>query len=337
MEPRRIIAIGCSAGGVQTLSRLVSDLPPDIPAAICVVVHFPPDSTSVLPRILERAGKLPASHAHDGDLLEAGRIYVAPPDWHLVVNGMDLALSHAPAENGHRPAIDVLLRSVARTWNGRGIGVILSGTGDDGTAGLGVLRARGGVAIVQDPVEAIFAAMPRSALENVDVTYCVPVADMGPLLAGLAAALVEPVAAPQVGAEGAEDPAEESAGPTPIGGASGLTCPDCGGALWEIEEGSVLRFRCRVGHTFSPESLFDQQWDELEHALWAAVRALDERAALSRRIAARFRARGHREMAERFEARAQSAVDRAAVIQRALVSGSEANPAPASGDFGDSE
>ncbi|HET9017535.1 MAG TPA: chemotaxis protein CheB, partial [Thermomicrobiaceae bacterium] len=195
------------------------------------------------------------------------------------VNGLDIALSHAPAENGPRPASDVLLCSVGRTRDGRGIGVVLSGTGDDGTAGLGVLRGRGGVAVVQGPVEAIFAAMPRSALENVDVSYCVPVADMGTLLSEFAAAPVAPLARLAAAGEDAEDPAEESVGPAPVSGASGLTCPDCGGALWEIEEGSVLRFRCRVGHAFSPESLFDQPWDELEHAFTAY-----KRPCLSRRI-----------------------------------------------------
>ena len=143
MEPRRVIVIGCSAGGVEALALLVAGFRPDIPAAICVVVHFPPNSTSVLPKILERAGALPAAHARDGEVLEAGHIYVAPPDWHLVVAGPRVHLSHDVAENSFRPAIDVLFRSAARTWGDRAIGVILSGTGDDGTAGLAVLRAEG--------------------------------------------------------------------------------------------------------------------------------------------------------------------------------------------------
>jgi two-component system, chemotaxis family, protein-glutamate methylesterase/glutaminase len=329
VEPRRIIAIGCSAGGVETLSRLVAELPIELPAALCIVVHFPAGSISALPRILERSGRLPARHARDGDVLEAGHIYVAPPDWHLLVVGPVLHLSHDPAENSHRPAIDVMFRSVAATWDGRAIGVILSGTGDDGTAGLAVLRAAGAIAVVQDPVEAIFSAMPRSALENVDVDHCVPVRDMGPLLDELAAAPARTSGRPQAVEGGAEDPVQTAPGSAPFAGGSGLTCPDCGGALWEIQEGNVLRFRCRVGHTFSPDSLFDQQSEALESALWGAVRALEERAALAQRMAARFRVRGHEQVARRFDDRARNATERAGVIQRALVSESESNPGAA--------
>jgi len=325
VEPRRIIAIGCSAGGVETLSRLVAGLPTDIPAAICVVVHFPAGSTSVLPRILQRAGALPAVHARDGDALAAGHIYVAPPDWHLEVAGSVVHLSHGPAENSHRPAIDVLFRSVAQTWGGRAVGVILSGTGDDGTAGLAVLRECGGVAVVQDPAEAIFAAMPRSALEHVDVNHCVRVSEMTPLLVDLASAPIRPTSHPQAIECGDDDPVADAPEPTPIVGAGGLICPDCGGALWEVQEGHVLRFRCRIGHTFSPESLLDQQAEALESVLWGAVRALEERAALAQRMAERFRSRGDERLAVRFDARARASVDRADVIRSALMIKSESS------------
>jgi two-component system chemotaxis response regulator CheB len=190
MPGHDIIVVAASAGGVETLCKLASGLPPDLPAAVFVVLHIPPHATSFLPSILSRAGPLPAAHPNDGQAIEHGRIYVAPPDSHLLVKRGHIHLGHGPRENGHRPAADPLFRTAARAYGPRVVGVVLSGNLDDGTAGLLAVKVRGGVAIVQDPSEALYSGMPASASENVAVDWVLPVSEMAALLARLA---LEPV------------------------------------------------------------------------------------------------------------------------------------------------
>src|SRR5207244_2427388 len=167
MPGRDIIVVGASAGGVEALATLVRGLPADLPAAVFVVLHVPPHGTSVLPQILTRAGRLPAKHAVDGEAIQAGRIYVAPPDHHLLVKPGYVRVAHGPRENGHRPAVDALFRTAARTYGHRVAGVVLTGVLDDGTAGLIAVKLRGGAALVQHPDDALYDGMPRSALDNV--------------------------------------------------------------------------------------------------------------------------------------------------------------------------
>jgi two-component system chemotaxis response regulator CheB len=166
---RDLVVIGASAGGVDTLRRVVSGLPPDLAAAICIVVHIAPTAPSALARILQRAGPLACHQACDGDPLRAGQILVAPPDHHLVIEDDHIRLTVGPRENGHRPAVDALFRSAAAERDGRVIGVVLSGNRDDGTVGLASIKSRGGATIVQDPEEALYSGMPASALANVSV------------------------------------------------------------------------------------------------------------------------------------------------------------------------
>ncbi len=168
-EPHTVVVIGASAGGVETLVRVVRDLPADLLAAVCVVLHIAPGSPSALPAILQRATVLPCRSAADGEPLVDGEILVAPPDRHLVVSDGRVLLTLTPRENGHRPAVDALFRSAALAQDGKVIGVILSGTRDDGTAGLAMIKSRGGRAIVQDPAEAKYPGMPASAIANVPV------------------------------------------------------------------------------------------------------------------------------------------------------------------------
>jgi two-component system chemotaxis response regulator CheB len=179
---RDLIVVGASAGGVQALQALVAQLPRDLPASVVVVLHLMADGASVLDDILDRAGPLPAAQAHDGERLERGRIYVAPPDFHLLLRGSSLHLSAGPRENGHRPAIDPLFRGAARAYGPRVIGVVLTGTLDDGTDGLRLIKERGGATVVQDPDDAAFADMPRSAIRHVDPDRVVPLAEMGAVL-----------------------------------------------------------------------------------------------------------------------------------------------------------
>jgi two-component system chemotaxis response regulator CheB len=332
---KSLIVIGASAGGIEALTRLVAGLPPDLPAAVCVAVHIPSHSNSQLPKILSRAGPLPAQHARSQQPLEAGCIYVAPPDYHLLVVGGRLALSRGPRQNGSRPAIDPLFRTAARAFSLRAIGVVLSGMLDDGTVGLMTIKLRGGLSVVQDPRDALFEGMPRSALDHVDVDYVLPASEIGPVVAQEARKRAEGSAA--AGAPGGDpmagdfdDQAEAEIvanGKADIehgnhsGDPSMFTCPDCGGVLWELNQGEVLRLRCHVGHAYSADSLDVEHADLLESALSTAVRALEESASLARRLAHRTRTENNLFAAAQFDERAAAQALRAGAVRQLLVAG----------------
>ena len=194
MADHDIVVVGASAGGVEALTNLVAALPADLPASLFVVLHVPATGTSTLPDILSRSGPLPASHAKDGEPIEQGRVYVAPPDHHLLLRDDHVHLARGPRENGHRPAVDPLFRSAAWEHSTRVVGVVLSGALDDGTAGLLAIKARGGVAVVQQPEDALYAGMPNNAIEHVEVDHVLPAAAIAGMLARLAA---EPASAPR--------------------------------------------------------------------------------------------------------------------------------------------
>jgi two-component system chemotaxis response regulator CheB len=277
-----IVAIGASAGGVESLRRLVRDLPRDLPAAVAIVLHLAPTSRSLLAQILARSGPLPAHQATDKCELEDGHIYVAPPDHHLLVEDHQLRLSRGATENGVRPAVDPLFRSAAATFGKRAIGVVLSGTLDDGTAGLFEIKRRGGWTMVQDPADALYPAMPNSAIEHVTIDV---VAEDHALAAHIVAALkgsARPAPVPKA-------PLPEAADVKP----SGMSCPDCSGQLWEMHAGDQVRYRCRVGHEWTGMALIDGQERALENALWAAARIVSERIQLTRRMLERASAKHH--------------------------------------------
>jgi two-component system chemotaxis response regulator CheB len=335
-----IIVIGASAGGVEAAAAVARGLPADLPAAVFVVVHFPSWSRSVLPQILERAGPLPAAHAVDGESIRPGRIYVAPPGVHLLLHGDTVRLVAGPRENGAIPAVDPLFRSAARWCGERVIGVVLSGNLDDGTAGLVAIKHRGGLAVAQDPEQALFDGMPRNAVETALVDHVVPLERIGSLLGELAATRpgVDPRGARHplnlVRGESMDErmeretalfemqPAELGDDDRP-GELSGFTCPECHGALWEIHEGDVLRYRCRVGHGYTAEAMLAEQGRDVEVALWIAFRALRERAALCRRMGQRMADRGQHGMAARQHEEAADAEQRAAMLRQVLLRGPE--------------
>jgi two-component system chemotaxis response regulator CheB len=310
------VVIGASAGGVETLRRVAGGLPADLAAAVCVVLHIAPSSPSALPRILTRAGALPCQAAADGDELLPGRILVAPPDRHLIIEDGRVRVTVGPRENGHRPAIDALFRSASRARDGRVIGVILSGTRDDGSAGLALIKARGGATIVQDPEEAMYAGMPRSALSSVEPDAIVP----SRRVAAVVVAMVNGEQLPP-GSDRPEDPPDPPPPSEPPADPSQpLTtiCPDCGGVLTERREAGVAQWECRVGHRYSAESLLNAQAHDVEAALWAAVRALEERRTLLDRMATQFEAREQYRSAASVRGRAQEAAGQARAVREAL-------------------
>lgn len=306
-----IVVIGGSAGAVGALQQLVADLPEEFPAALFVATHITPDSISAMPHILTRRGPLFATHAIDGAPIAPGRIFVAPPNYHLILNDGVMRVTLGAKENGQRPSIDVLFRSAAMSHGAKTCGVLLSGTLDDGVAGLQAIRAAGGTAIVQDPADAVFGDMPRNAINAHAVDEVVQADNLAEAISNCVHQMLhsgrETVAANPA-------PDERQAG-TP----SVFTCPDCGGTLWELEEKNGLRFRCRTGHAYSTNSMMSLQRDGLEASLWISVRVLQERADLLRRLGRRAHERRDRRTADRFDRQAEEVQDAERSLRRALV------------------
>lgn len=321
--PKDIIVIGASAGGLEALRALAAGLPADFAAAVFVVLHTSPESPGLLPAILGRAGPLPAVAAEDGERLRTGRIYVAPPDHHLVVEPGVVRATRGPRENRFRPAIDPLFRSAAQTYGPRVAGVILTGYLDDGTAGLWTVKQLGGTAVVQDPADALVDSMPLSALRHVEVDYCLPLAEIAPLLVRLSGDVVE---------EGVHEVPEETrievniaksrealkAGVLKLGEPSNYACPECHGVLLQLKEEGRIRFRCHTGHAYSLESLVAEIDEAIEESLWNAIRSVEEKILLMRHLAEQVGGKGNGAAAERFRRLAQTAQRRADLVRRAV-------------------
>jgi two-component system chemotaxis response regulator CheB len=290
-DHRDIVVVGASAGGVKALQRFVAALPADFPAAVFMVLHVSPASGSFLAAILNHAGPLPVAEAVDGMPVERGRILVAPADMHLMIERDRTIVVRGPRENRARPAVNPLFRSAALAYGPRVIGIILTGTLDDGAAGLWAIKECGGIAVVQSDPE--YDEMPRSAVENVPVDYHVPLDDIPALLRRLTGERVE-FRAQRVVPEiikindEAAKMKRTAFALDEVGSRSLFTCPECNGALWEIDSGG-LQYRCHVGHAYSAQSLRQEQNTTIEESLWSAVRALKESAALDERLADRSR------------------------------------------------
>ncbi|NOK39560.1 chemotaxis protein CheB [Corallococcus exercitus] len=343
VQTHDIIVIGASTGGVEALTLLARQLPADLAATVLVVLHVSSQHRSYLPEILTRSGPLKAHHPRDGEALEKGRIYVAPNDRHLLLEPGRVRVMKGPRENGHRPAVDPLFRSAASAYGPRVVGVVLTGALDCGTAGLLTVKKEGGVAVVQDPRDALCPDMPRSALEFVAVDHCVPMGEMTSLLTRLVS---QPVKSrprkrsrqveTEVTAMTVDIPLmEEPPALTEFAKPSHFSCPDCGGVLFELDEEGFMRFRCRTGHGYTGEALSGSQQHRLDAALWAALRALEESAALARRMAARAKERNHIHSAERFDERALAAEAQVELLRRAVLSGPDPSAMPGEDEASD--
>jgi two-component system, chemotaxis family, protein-glutamate methylesterase/glutaminase len=318
-EGHYIVVIGASAGGVQALCEVMDGLPPNLPAAVFVVLHLAPHGHSALPAILSRLGCLPASHPADGEEIRPGRIYVAPPDRHLEVEDSHIQLSRKASENGHRPAVDVLFRTAARSFGPRVVGVVLTGNLDDGTAGLAMIKRCGGKAVVQDPKDADYPSMPESAIANVAVDHVLPLGDIAAMIRRL---VYEPPTPEDYRPEEPDAMSEREEDDGSLTGTpSALTCPACGGSLFEKPGEKILHFRCRTGHAYSPESLAAEQTGTLDAALWAALRSLEEAAALARRMEKRAREHDNLAAAQRYQQRAREAEQHAVLLRSMLQQG----------------
>ncbi len=323
MPGQDIVVVGTSAGGVEALRELVGGLPKDFPGSVFVVMHTAPDSPGVLAQILDRAGPLPVANAANHDAIRPGRVYVAPPDLHMLLEPGRVRLTHGPKENRFRPAVDPLFRSAAQVFGPRVVGVILTGGLDDGTSGLWAIKRLGGVAVVQDPDEAFMSSMPLSALAQVEVDYTLPLAEIAPVLARLAAD------AP-AGRGGDGVPEELSievkiameehgleAGVMKLGTPSVYTCPECHGTLLQLKEDGRTRYRCHTGHAFSADSLLAELTGSVEETLWSAIRSIAESALLLRHMAEHAR-ESDAAAADRYLEKAREAERRGDLVRQAV-------------------
>ena len=279
---RNIVVIGTSAGGLEALDVLVGQLPTDVAASIFIVQHMAPhNSGEPLLRRLNRHKAFQPKLAENGDRFQPSRIYIAPPDSHLLVKKDRMLIAKGARENRHRPAIDPLFRSAAVAHGARVIGVVLTGMLDDGTAGLMAIKRCGGVAIVQDPRDAAYSGMPMNALNNVDVDFCVPIAEMGPLLTklvhqphGRSKAVPSDIRTEAVIAERILSDVSQV---NSIGDQVPYNCPGCGGVLWELDTPGEKRYRCHTGHSYTRRTLLASQSDKIEEMLWISLRMFEER------------------------------------------------------------
>ncbi len=320
MAVRNIIVVGGSTGALEALLRIVAALPEDFSASLFIAVHTSTGSPGLVDRILSRAGPLPARYASDGEPIRPGQIYIAPPDRHLLLKSDYVRVTRGPREHRFRPAVDPLFRTAAVAHRRRVIGVVLSGGQDDGAVGLAVIKTHGGIAVVQSPEDALAPGMPQAAIRHVKVDHVLGVDSLAPMLVRIAGEQVqEDAAMPRVPRDVAEAGADDLHHPERLGIPAPFTCPDCGGALWEHQEGELLQYRCHVGHRYSGDTLMSGKTDALDQALWAALRALEESSALWKRMAANARQRGMQVIASHYEENGEDSERQARIVRRVLI------------------
>lgn len=322
---QKIIVIGGSSGGFEAFKTIIKNLPPDFSAPIFIVWHMSADVSGVLPQVLNRENQILAANALDNEAIQPNRIYVAPPDRHLLVQEGRMRVTHGPKENRFRPAVDPLFRSAAYAYGNRVIGIILSGGLDDGTAGLWTVKHYGGIAIVQSPKDAEVSSMPENAIRQVKVDYVVPVADMASLIVRLSK---EPVTE---NADSMKDEqtkkeidiaAEENAMEHGILKFSELTpysCPECHGVLSRLRNGNIVRYRCHTGHAYSADALIMAITEKIEDGLYNAIRGMDESVMLLNHIGDHYAEANEPKLAALYFKKAKEADERSRLVRKAAL------------------
>jgi two-component system chemotaxis response regulator CheB len=322
MAKRDIIVVGASAGGVTALVDLVQSIPKDINAAIFIVLHIPSSSPSNLPAILSNAGLLNAVHPKDGQPVKPGRIYVASPDHHMLLEGGRVLIKKGPKENRFRPSIDALFRSAAYVYGPRVIGIVLSGVLNDGTSGLWSVKRLGGITIIQEPNDADFPGMPLNVLDYVKVDYTIAASKMGALLNKLTKE--KALRKPKISKKEMDFLKMEvviskqdnafAMGIMDEGDLTPFTCPECHGVLVRLIEGKFIRFRCHTGHAYTASALLADLSKSVEETLWQAMRGLEETTLLLNQIGAHFKSHNQKDAARIFARKADMTTKRARVI-----------------------
>ncbi|HEX6848913.1 MAG TPA: chemotaxis protein CheB [Chitinophagaceae bacterium] len=328
---QRIIVLGASSGGFEALKRIVQELPSDLDASIFIVWHMSPEVTGILPQVLNRVNKIYAAHAYDNEEIQPNRIYVAKPDYHLLIKNGRVRVTHGPKENRFRPAIDPLFRSAAYSYDKRVIGVILSGALDDGTAGLWTVKQYGGIAIVQDPNDAEVPGMPENALRQVKVDHTIPVSGIADLLVRLSkepfTEKLEVMKDEQTKKE-IEVAAEENALKKEImdfGDLSPYTCPECHGVLTRLLNGNIVRYRCHTGHAYTIDSLMTALTEKVEDSLYNAIRAMDESIILLNHLGDHYAESNQPKLASLYFKKAKQASDRSDYVRKAAINHEQLN------------
>ena len=320
---QRIIVIGGSTGGLEAMRTIVRKLPSDFDTPILIVWHMSSDIRGILPTLLNRENKIPAAHARDNEPLRSNRIYVAPPDYHLMVRDGVIRVTHGPKENRFRPAIDPLFRSAAYAYGGGVIGVVLTGALDDGTAGLWTIKHFGGIAVVQDPHDAEVPSMPENAMREVEIDYSVPVSEMADLLVRLSK---EPVQKTKIMEDAQtkreiEIAAEESGmagGELKFGELSPYTCPECHGVLSRLHNDKIVRYRCHTGHAYSADALMATISERIEDSLYSAIRGIDESILLLNHMGDHYAEINKPKLAAVYFQKAKEADERAQLVRKAV-------------------
>jgi two-component system chemotaxis response regulator CheB len=326
VEKRNIIVIGASAGGVKAIKSLVAGLPTDLDAAIFIVWHMAPELKGVLPMVINRIKTIQAANAVDGEPIVNNRIYVAPPDRHLILEKGLVRVTRGPKENRFRPAVDPLFRSAAYSYGSRVIGVVLSGALDDGTAGLWTIKSRGGISVVQDPADAQVPSMPENALAGVEADYCLPASEMGQLFTKLTAEEENPPKPVdmeedkktrlEVRIAAQEHVPDKEV--LQLGKFTPYACPECHGVLSAIKDGHIIRYRCHTGHAYSADSLLMSITEKIEDTLWSAIRGMEESIILLNNLGDHFADKNQPKLAALYFKKATEAESRAGLVRQAV-------------------
>jgi len=339
MKKRNIIVMGASAGGVEALKKLIATLPPDLDAAIFIVWHISPETTGVLPTVLNKLNTLPATNAKDYEEIKMGHIYIAPPDRHLLLEPDHVRVTKGPKENRFRPAVDPLFRSAAYHFGSQVIGVVLSGALDDGTSGLWTIKERGGITIVQDPVDAMVASMPLNAIKQVHVDYTLPAHEIGPLLVELSSERIKEIKY-RNNEENKKTEMElrialQDNRELPIfnsGNLSPFSCPECKGVMGIVKDGDMVRYRCHTGHAYTADTLLAAITEKTEHTLWNVVREMQETVMLLNHVGDHFAEHNHPHEAALYFQKAKEAFQRSEDVRRLVLNHEKMNLDEIEGD-----